>query len=161
MLVPRLPLMRFLELKIPPVVTFLLVGGLMWVVARTGPGFGFSLPARRPVAAVLALAGVVIAVPAVVSFRRARTTVHPLHPDAASALVTSGIFRFTRNPMYLGLLLLLLGWAVFLASAPALIPAFGFVPLMNRLQIIPEERALAEKFGGDFAGYQARVRRWL
>ena len=153
--------MRFLELKIPPVVTFLLVGGLMWVVARTGSGFGFSLPARRPVAAVLALVGVAIAVLAVVSFRRARTTVHPLHPEAASVLVASGVFRLSRNPMYLSLLLVLLGWAVFLANALAFVFPVVFIPLMNRLQIIPEEKALAAKFGPAFAAYQSKVPRWL
>jgi protein-S-isoprenylcysteine O-methyltransferase Ste14 len=153
--------MRSLELKIPPVVTFLLVGGLMWGVARAAPGFGLMLPARQPLAAVLALAGAAIAILAVISFRRARTTVHPLHPETASALVASGIFQLSRNPMYLGLLLILLGWAVFLASSPAFAFPVAFILLMNRLQIIPEEKALAAKFGAGFAAYRSKVRRWL
>lgn len=148
-------------LKIPPVVTFLLVSGLMWVAARTVPSLGFTLPARLGGALVLAGAGVVIALLGVVSFRRAKTTVNPLHPEAASTLVVVGIYRVTRNPMYLGLLLLLLGWAVFLANALAFVFPAAYIPLMNRLQIRPEETALATKFGAAFSAYQSQVRRWL
>jgi len=153
--------MRFLELKIPPVALALLLGALMWVAARTIPAFGFTLPVGRILGVGLALAGVIIAILGVVSFRRARTTVNPLHPEAASALVVSGIYRLTRNPMYLGLLLVLLGWAVYLANAATFIVPVAYVPLMNRLQIIPEERALTALFGPVFADYQSKVRRWL
>ena len=156
-----LPVMRTLELRIPPVLLGLLVGGSMWAAARAAPTPGLTLPAGKVIATSLVLAGVIIAILGVISFRRAKTTVNPLLPEAASDLVVSGVYRLTRNPMYLGLLLVLLGWAVCLANGPALILAFGFVPLMNRLQIIPEERALAAKFGGDFAEYRAKVRRWL
>lgn len=153
--------MRKFELKIPPVVLGLLIGGLMWVAARAVPFLGFTVPAGRIVAAGLAAAGMVIAILGIVSFRRARTTVIPWHPEAASALVTSGIFQVTRNPMYLGLLLVLLGWALFLTNVLALVLSMAYVPLMNRLQIIPEEAALAAKFGSSFTAYQSRVRRWL
>ena len=153
--------MRLLELKIPPVITGLLVGGLMWLSARATPDLAFTLPARRFVAAVPALAGVVIATLAVISFRRVRTTVHPLHPENATALVTSGILGLTRNPMYLGLLLVLLGWAVYLANALVFVFPVVYVPLMNHLQIIPEEKALTAKFGPAFGAYQSKVRRWL
>lgn len=153
--------MRALELKIPPVALVLLLGALMWLSSRAAPALGFTLPASPILAAGLALAGVTIALLGVVSFRRARTTVNPLHPEAASALVASGIYQLTRNPMYLGLLLVLLGWAVYLANALAYIFPVAYVPLMNRLQILPEEKALAAMFGSAFADYQSRVRRWL
>ena len=146
-------------LKIPPVVTFLLVGGLMWAAARAVPSLGFTPPARVGGAIGLTGVGVAIALLGVISFRRAKTTVNPLHPEAASALVVSGIYRLTRNPMYLGLLLLLLGWAIFLGNALAF--PVAYIPLMNRLQIIPEETALEAKFGADFAAYKSTVRRWL
>ena len=149
------------RLKIPPVVTGLLLGGLMWAATRAAPDFGFTLPARRVGALTLALAGVGIALLGVISFRRARTTVNPLHPEAASTLVVSGVYRLTRNPMYLGLLLVLLGWALFLANALAFVFPAVYVPLMNRLQILPEEKALAEKFGTGFTAYSSQVRRWL
>lgn len=148
-------------LRIPPDITFLILGGLMWATARAVPGLGFSLPARTGGAIGLAGVGAAIALLGVASFRRAKTTVNPLQPAAASALVVSGIYRLTRNPMYLGLLLVLLGWAVFLANTLAFVFPAIYVPLMNRLQIIPEETALAAKFGAGFSAYQSRVRRWL
>jgi protein-S-isoprenylcysteine O-methyltransferase Ste14 len=153
--------MQALELKIPPVAVGLLLGALMWVAARSVPGLGFTLPAGRIIAAGLAVVGVFVAILGVVSFRRARTTVNPMSPEAASALVTSGIYQLTRNPMYLGMLLVLLGWAVWLANALTLALPVVFIFLMNRLQILPEERALAAMFGSRFADYQSRVRRWL
>lgn len=153
--------MRALELKIPPVVIVLLLGAAMYAAARLAPAFGFGLPASRIIAAAVAVSGVIVAVLGVASFRRAGTTVDPLHPAAASQLVVSGIYRRTRNPMYLGMLLLLLGWGVFLGNGLAFIPAAAFIPLMNCLQIGPEERILAATFGPAFTAYQSAVRRWL
>lgn len=153
--------MRFLELKVPPVALFLIVAALMWLVARAVPGAAFPLPARQPIAWVLAAAGVAVAVAGVWSFRRARTTVNPHSVERVSALVTSGIFRRTRNPMYLGLLFVLAGWAAHRANALALVFLPVFVAYLNRFQIVPEERVLAAKFGPEFAAYAARVRRWL
>jgi protein-S-isoprenylcysteine O-methyltransferase Ste14 len=154
-------LMHRLDLKIPPLIIFVFVGGLMWWAARVAPAAEFDLPARRGIATAIAALGVAIAVAGVVSFRRARTTVNPLHPEAASALVTSGIYRVTRNPMYLGALVVLLAWAAFLANAVAVILAPIFVVYMNRFQIGPEERALTALFGPQFSEYCAKVRRWL
>lgn len=153
--------MRALELKVPPVVTVLLLGAIMGATAWLLPAWSLALPANGVLAACLATAGLATAVLGVVCFRRAGTTVHPLKPQAASRLVVSGIYRRTRNPMYLGMLLVLLGWGVWLAHVAALVLAAAFVPLMNRLQIGPEERALAARFGADFAAYRATVRRWI
>lgn len=133
----------------------------MAVAAHYTPALGIILPGAQILATGLAGAGVMAALLGVVCFRRARTTVNPLQPAAASHLVVSGIYRRTRNPMYLGMLLVLLGWGVFLAHPPAMLLAATFIPLMNRLQIIPEERFLAARFGADFTAYQSAVRRWL
>ncbi len=153
--------MRTLELKIPPVVIGLLLGAAMAAISRLTPAFGFVLPSGRIIAAGLTVAGLVVAILGVASFRRAGTTVNPLQPAAASQLVVSGVYRRTRNPMYLGMLLVLLGWGVFLAHALAFPSALAFIPLMNRLQIGPEEKILAARFGAEFAAYQSAVRRWL
>jgi protein-S-isoprenylcysteine O-methyltransferase Ste14 len=153
--------MRALELKIPPGVLVIITAALMWLVARAGPAFGFLLPARRALALGLVVAGVVISALGVVSFRRAGTTVNPIKPETAGSLVVSGIYRRTRNPMYLGFLLGLAGLAVFLSNALAFIFLPVFVLYLNRFQIRPEERALASLFGKDFAAYQSKVRRWL
>lgn len=153
--------MRMLQLKVPPVVVTLLFAGWIWLAARTLPGPSCAGPTSTMLAAGLAGFGGAIAVSGVWQFRVARTTVHPLRPDAATALVTNGIYRFTRNPMYLGLLLALFGWALLLGQPAALLLAVAYVPVMNRLQIIPEEHALRARFGAAFHDYQARVRRWL
>jgi len=152
---------RTLELKIPPVVVWLICAGLMWLVSWAFPAFDFSVPARHVLSAGLTLSGLVVSTLGAASFRKAGTTLNPLKPDTSSALVASGIYRLTRNPMYLGFLLTLVGWATFLANALAFgwLPAFIFY--MNRFQIVPEERALTEKFGRDFVAYQSKVRRWL
>lgn len=153
--------MRSLELKIPPGVVVLIIAALMWWVSRAVPVSGLPLPARRPAAFGLIAVGIAISALGVVSFRRAGTTVNPLKPGTARALVVSGLYRRTRNPMYLGFLFSLTGWAVFLSNALA----FGFLPVfvlyLNRFQIRPEERALAARFGEEFAAYQLKVRRWF
>ncbi len=153
--------MRALELKIPPVAIGLFVAALMWALKRFAPDFAFALPAGRLIAIGVAVVGVVIAALGVIAFRRARTTVDPLDPGSASSLVVTGIYRWSRNPMYLGVLLVLLGWGLWLANALALPVAVGFVPLLNRLQIQPEERFLTERFGAAYTDYRSHVRRWF
>lgn len=153
--------MNALELKIPPPVVTLLIAAAMWVAAGTGAPIEVPDLARHVVAATIALAGVCISLAGVISFRRANTTVNPLKPETTSSLVTAGIYHYTRNPMYVGLLLALLAWAVFLSSAWAFAGPVAFVLYLNRFQIVPEEKVLAGMFGAAYSKYQARVRRWL
>lgn len=105
--------------------------------------------------------GTAVALAGVIEFRRARTTVDPMRPERASALVSSGIYRVTRNPMYLGFALILVGWIVALRCLPALPIAAVFVLYLDRVQIPPEEAALQACFGSAFDEYASRVRRWL
>lgn len=156
--------MSALELKIPPVAVTILFASLMWLLARVTPGLDLPDALWIPVLtalAILLVAAAAAGLAAVWSFRRARTTVNPLSPHASTVLVTSGVFRYTRNPMYLALLLVLASWGLFLANAFALLLALAFVPYMNRFQIGPEERTLQRVFGQAFADYRQRVRRWL
>lgn len=134
----------------------------MWFIASSLPPL-LPLPvsARLPVAVILALVGVAIALSGVISFRRAQTTVNPLKPETSTALVTTGIYRITRNPMYLGMLAVLLAWAAYLSSAWALLGPVAFALYITRFQIIPEERALRSLFGTTFVAYTQRTRRWL
>jgi protein-S-isoprenylcysteine O-methyltransferase Ste14 len=153
--------MSVLELKIPPLVVVLVTAALMWLVARAVPELGFLVPARDFVAISFALVGVTTSALGVVSFRRAGTTTNPMKPESASSLVASGIYKLTRNPMYLGFFLAQLGWAIFLSNVLAFLILPLFVLYMNRFQIEPEERTLATLFGQEFAAYKASVRRWL
>ena len=153
--------MRFLELRIPPPAVALMTGVLMWLVSRATPTFAFELPAHNIIAICIAAAGVTTAMSGFVAFARARTTVNPMKPEAASSLVVSGVYGITRNPMYLGLLVGLTAWAVHLSNGLALLFLPGFIAYTNRFQIAPEERVLTSLFGTEFVNYQSRVRRWI
>lgn len=153
--------MNSLELKIPPVAVVLCTASAMWVVAQFLPVGDVQLPARIFFAITCAAVGVVTSGLGVMAFKRARTTVNPTKPGATSFLVHSGVYSLTRNPMYLGFLLILCGWAILLHNALVLPFLPIFILYMNRFQIQPEERALTESFGAVFTGYAARVRRWI
>jgi protein-S-isoprenylcysteine O-methyltransferase Ste14 len=153
--------MRVLELKVPPLAVGVLVAGLMWLVSWAVPALDFVIQGRELCALIFALAGAIIIVVGVVSFRRAKTTINPMKPESSSSLVLSGIYKFSRNPMYLGFLLALFGWAVFLSNALSFVCLPAFIYYMNRFQIEPEEKALAGKFGQAYVAYKSRVRRWL
>lgn len=153
--------MSLLELKIPPPVVAVLIGLAMWFASGFGPSIALPLLVRGVVFAAIALAGGATALAGELEFKRVRTTINPLKPQNTSSLVTSGVYRFTRNPMYLGLWLVVLGWAAFLCSALAFLGPIAFVAYISRFQIVPEERVLSGKFGTAYSGYLARVRRWL
>jgi len=152
---------RKLELRIPPAAIALAAAVLMWIAARALPSLTFPVPGREPLALTFVLAGLLTAAAGVFEFHRARTTVNPLNPGAASALVVNGAYRLTRNPMYLGFAFMLLGLAIVLSNLPAALPVPAYVAYMNRFQILPEERALRARFGAEFEAYSARVRPWL
>lgn len=154
--------MSKLELRVPPVIVVAVCALAMWLIARDLAPGPLSVPARLGLAAVLGVVGVLLALAGVREFRAARTTVNPLQPEQAASMVTSGVYRFTRNPMYLGMFCLLAAWAAWLGRlAPLLVGLPAFVLYMNRFQIVPEERALEKRFGAAFREYAARVRRWL
>jgi protein-S-isoprenylcysteine O-methyltransferase Ste14 len=150
-----------LELKIPPVALVIGAALLMWLAPAYVPGLNVGFPFRTVIAWTLTLAGVVTCILGVVAFKRVKTTVNPTKPESSSSLVTSGIYRRTRNPMYLGFLLMLTGWAAARANLVALLALPAFVLYMNQFQIKPEERALTSIFGDQFRAYCSTVRRWI
>ncbi|MDF0675027.1 MAG: isoprenylcysteine carboxylmethyltransferase family protein [Nitrospira sp.] len=149
-----------LELKVPPLALVFLFGALMWVASAYSM-FTIVLPWRSAFALIFYTVGSAIVLAGVLTFRQMKTTVSPLTPEATTTMVTSGIYRFTRNPMYLGFLLILVGWAIDLSHLLAFVILPLFVWYMNRFQIQPEERALASKFSEAFTAYKRSVRRWL
>ena len=154
-------MLKFLELKIPPaVVTLLCMAAMVWI-SRLTPSLARPFPGRIAAAIGLAALGAGLGLAGVAAFCGSRTTVNPHRPTAVSALVVRGVYRVTRNPMYLGLLLMLLALAAYLAHPLACAALPIFVPYMNRFQILPEERALRAKFGEAFADYAKSVRRWI
>jgi len=153
--------MRNLETKIPAPVIAIAAGGIMKLYALTAQVSIDTSPLLAEVGIRLAQLSAVIAILAFASFRLAKTTINPLDPSRASALVTVGIFRITRNPMYLSLLLLLIAYAVRLGSWGEWLGPALFAAYVTRFQIIPEERILAVKFGAAYLAYRSRTRRWI
>jgi protein-S-isoprenylcysteine O-methyltransferase Ste14 len=153
--------MSFLELRIPPPLVALIMGGLMWLLAGLGPTLAAPESVRIAGGLIVFAIGFAVAIAGVISFRLAKTTVNPLKPETATSLVSSGIFGVTRNPMYLGLLLALVAWTLYLAAPGALLGPPAFWLYITRYQIVPEERAMTKLFGDRFAAYAAKVRRWI
>jgi protein-S-isoprenylcysteine O-methyltransferase Ste14 len=153
--------MDVLELKVPPPAVAALMAGAMWGISLIAPLLEVPALLRVATAIAVALTGVGVSLAGVIEFQRARTTVNPMKPEATSSLVCSGIYRVTRNPMYVGVFFVLVGWAVFLSSAWSLLGPLAFVLYINRFQIAPEERVLSAMFGTDYSAYKSRVRRWL
>lgn len=133
----------------------------MWGLALIPPSLPLGPNLRLVAACTFAITGVGFLCAGFVAFSRARTTIDPVNIDRASALVTSGVYRVSRNPMYVGFTAILLGWSIFLTGAWALAGPVAFVWCITRLQIIPEERAMLKRFGGKYAEYRLSTRRWL
>lgn len=150
-----------MELRIPPLLLAVVMGAVAFGFHSISTGLTRDFPGRVWLALALFGAGIAVAVAGVVEFRRARTTVDPRNPAASTSIVTSGIYRVTRNPMYVGFLLWLIAWAVYLGNPVTLVGPLAFVAYMNRFQIRPEERILAATFGASYESYLARVRRWI
>ena len=153
--------MPSLEHKIPPPVVGALVAAAMWSVSALGPQFPIATGPKYAAAAILVVAGVAFDLLGLLAFRAARTTVNPLKPERASAMVTGGVYRVSRNPMYVGMALLLLAWAVYLSAPLPFAGPLIFVLYITRFQIQSEERVLERIFGEEYSAYAARVRRWL
>ena len=150
-----------LKLKIPPPVYMLLMAGLMWFLDEALPvtelvpspwnKFGFL-----PIIFALLADGM-----SLMQFFRVHTTVNPVHPEKTKKLVTTGMYQITRNPMYVGLLLLLIGWAILLGSLSPFLLLPIFILIITTQQIIPEEKNLEEKFGQQYCDYKKSVNRWF
>lgn len=153
-------MLAFLELRVPPPILTLLTALVMWAGARNFPQYG--RPGWLQAATLgVAITGALLIPSGIISLRLARTTVSPTRPDRSKALVISGIFRLTRNPIYLGALILLTAWAMHLWQPQSFVALPVFAAWMHRFQILPEERALRAKFGDEFEAYARGTRRWL
>lgn len=150
-----------MSLRIPPPIVALLALISMWFVAEYLEFWRFEVPFKVGIAAILLSLGVIIDLVSIVAFRRARTTVTPLAPEKASQLVVTGLYRISRNPMYLGLLLILTGAVVWLGSGANVFILVIFVAYITAFQIKPEEERLERIFGSQYQAYTRRVRRWL
>lgn len=146
---------------VPPPLWLVIFGALMWALDRYVPVMTVIPAAWNGLGCVLMTIAPAVPLVAFVQFWFARTTVNPHKPEKARTLVTSGIYAWTRNPMYLGLTLLLLGWAIQLGTLTPLLGPLLFVPLIERVQIRPEEQALRQHFAEAYEAYCRQVKRWV
>ncbi|HBU78885.1 MAG TPA: isoprenylcysteine carboxylmethyltransferase family protein [Muricauda sp.] len=150
-----------MKMKVPPALVMLVFGVLMYVLDRFLPVGEFDFFGKHWLIWFLFGLGSLVILISVIQFLIQKTTTDPLNPNKASKLVTNGIYNFTRNPMYLGMLLFLLAYGLNLGNAFNTLVAAGFVSYMNHFQIKPEEEALKKIFGQEYNIYCKLTRRWF
>ena len=150
-----------MNIRIPPPIYMIVFGVLMWFVSRSSYALIVDIPFRKTAAGILFLAAIAIDVIAIRQFNASSTTINPYRANKSSALVTHGIYRYTRNPMYVGMLLMLCGWGLILESVSNILLIAAFVITITLAQIRHEEEALESLFPDDFEAYRRKVRRWI
>tara|TARA_R110000868_G_scaffold175564_1_gene412665 strand:+ start:21707 stop:22159 length:453 start_codon:yes stop_codon:yes gene_type:complete len=150
-----------MHLKIPPVVVAFLASLFMYILAEFLPVGYFDFTGRVYLMYILLGFGGLIGLVSLFQFFIKKTTVNPININNSSVLVVNGVYKFTRNPMYLALLLFLLAWGLFLGNAFNVLLAAFFVSYMNAFQIKPEEEVLVKLFGVAYSNYMVKVRRWF
>ncbi|MEM6641838.1 MAG: isoprenylcysteine carboxylmethyltransferase family protein [Bacteroidota bacterium] len=153
--------MSFLSLKVPPVVLFLVCLALVFGTYYWFPQLSYYFAYKVVLSRIFLVAGLFCGVLGVLAFRLHGTSTKPNDPGVASSLVTSGIYRFSRNPMYLGLALILIGAVIRIGNFVALSVLPLFVLYITYFQIMPEESVLSQKFPEDFEAYKNTTRRWI
>ncbi|MBX3630133.1 MAG: isoprenylcysteine carboxylmethyltransferase family protein [Nitrosomonas sp.] len=148
-------------LLIPPVVVLMLCAAVMWYMARYFPFFTLEFELSPAVSLLVAASGLLLILVSSITFYQHNTTLNPLKPELASTLIRTGPYRYSRNPIYGGFVLILLGWGGYLHNLASMLCVILFVLYMNRFQIIPEEKSLEQKFGAEFEAYKRIVNRWL
>jgi protein-S-isoprenylcysteine O-methyltransferase Ste14 len=149
-----------MELKIPPPIYMLIFAGLMWLLDEFFPIYHW--PVNTEIFGIcLIITGAAIDFSSLIGFLKSKTTINPMHPENAHSLVTSGMYHFSRNPMYLGLFFLLLGWSIYLGTLSPLLLLPVFIWVLTKMQIQPEEKILEGLFGESYVKYKQRVRRWI
>ena len=150
-----------MKLKIPPVIVTFFFGFCMFLLAKFLAVGYFDFFGRTFLIVLFLVLAALIGFIAIGQFLKAKTTVNPLDVSQTKHLVTNGIFKYSRNPMYLALLLVLLAWGFWLGNAFNSLLAAGFVSYMNKFQILPEEQALTQRFEKEYQNYLIQVRRWF
>ena len=148
-------------LKYPPILQILVSLAIAWALQRSLPQFSVDVPFAEWIGVALGVIGVLITSVAVGIFAKNKTTINPVQPEQASRLVTDGLYRVTRNPMYLGLLLLVTGVVIWFENLAGIASIVLFIVTMTLFQIKPEEQVIEEKFGADYLAYKKQVRRWI
>ena len=153
--------LEWLELKNPPLLQVALIALLMIFLSVRFPVVDFYLPYHFWVAGIFIFMGSILSLTGALAFKKVQTTVDPRNPSRTSDLVTNGVYQYSRNPMYLGFLFVLMGFAFWVSNLSAFLLLPVFVLYMNRFQIEPEEKLMQDKFGDAYRDYTRSTRRWI
>ncbi len=150
-----------LQLKIPPPIYALSIALIMWLSSQYFPVAQLISSPWNDVGIVVMLLAIFLDFSSLYLFFKKRTTPNPMKPEFTTGLVTNGLYKISRNPMYLGMLIILFGFAIFLGNLTSFLVLPAFYIVITEMQIKPEERILEKKFGKEFLDYKNKVRRWL
>ena len=120
-----------------------------------------NIPLQMEISIFILSAGILIFVNPVLQFIKSKTTVNPIQFEEVNKLVTSGIFKYSRNPMYLGMLMIVLSTSIFYLNIYSILTPLLFILWINKFQIKREEEFLIEKFGDEYLSYKKKTRRWI
>ena len=148
-----------IKTKFPPPLVALTFGFLIYCTKNIFPKI--EIKNEIIFGSFMIISGLIIILSAIILFKKYQTTISPLNPSNATKLITNGIYKFSRNPMYLGLLLVLLGISITLNLTGGFFFILLFILYMNLFQIIPEENAMVDLFKDQFIDYKKNVRRWI
>lgn len=149
-----------MKLIIPPPIYMLVFASIMWGLGQYYPLYLWSFNTQYIGVGVIFIGGC-IDLSSLVKFLLSKASINPMKPEKTQVLVTTGMYRFSRNPMYLGLLLLLIGWALYVGALSAILLIPLFILVITKMQIQPEEIILEELFGQAYVDYKKKVRRWI
>ncbi len=153
--------MKYLALKIPPLLLVMIFSAAMFGLSKILPNLGLSSSLRWMILLIMSVISSVIVIASTWCFKVTHTTVNPFNPDSSTSLIQSGIYRYSRNPMYLGFTCFLIGIGVWLDSLFSILLVPTFIGYLTVFQIRPEEEALSKIFGDDFNQYKIKTNRWL
>ena len=149
---------KYLNTKIPPPIVMFLCIGIIYLFESQ---IEYSQPNLKAAGIIFLILGLIIIFLAVLKFMKTKTTVDPTRPHKTSNLVISGIYKITRNPMYLGMLFLIMAYAIYNNNIFGCIVIPVFIFYINKFQIEPEEIEMRKKFGESFENYCKKVNRWI
>tara|TARA_X000000368_G_scaffold71246_1_gene51839 strand:+ start:634 stop:1080 length:447 start_codon:yes stop_codon:yes gene_type:complete len=148
-----------MKTKIPPPIVTLVSALLIFFSKELFPNYAFDYQSMLSI--VIFVSGLMILISAVSLFKKKETTVNPMNPEKASSLVVDGVFKHTRNPMYLGMSVVLLSISIQFNLIGGLLIVSLFVAYITAFQIIPEEEAMEENFGEEYLSFKRSTRRWI
>ncbi len=150
-----------LELRIPPPLVALICAVLIWALNRLFTQFDYDFTGQRSIAIFLLAVGLTIDTLALLKFRQQKTTINPMKPNESTDLVITGVYKFSRNPMYLGLLIILCAWTLYVGNLISIVVLPIFIFYITKFQVLPEEAIMLKKFDQSYVEYKQKVRRWI